>query len=230
MSRLVLVHGFTQTGASWASIADELRGDGHEVLTPDLASGPDLWSVAEQLADAAGEATYVGYSMGGRVALHVALARPAAVRGLVLLGATAGIDDDDERRVRREADEALADSIETDGADAFLERWLAQPMFAGVPPEGRDAGRCRDAGALATSLRSLGTGTQEPLWDRLSTIAVPVLVVAGAEDAKFRALGERLVVALPDAELALVDRTGHAAHLERPAAFLEVLRPWVASH
>ena len=229
MSRVVLVHGFTQTGASWSGIADALRADGHEVLTPELGAGPDLWAVADELGDACGEATYVGYSMGGRVALHLALARPELVRGLVLLGATGGIDDDAERAARRGADEALARSIEADGADAFLDRWLAQPMFAAVPPERSDA-RCRDAAALAASLRSLGTGTQAPLWDRLAGVEVPVLVLAGERDDKFRALGERLVASLPHAELATVAGAGHAAHLEHPEAFLEVLRPWLASH
>jgi 2-succinyl-6-hydroxy-2,4-cyclohexadiene-1-carboxylate synthase len=229
VSRVVLVHGFTQTGASWSGVAEALRADGHEVLSPDLGTGPDLWAVAGELGEAGGEATYVGYSMGGRVALHLALARPELVRALVLLGATGGIDDDAERAERRAADEALARSIEADGADAFLERWLAQPMFAAVPPERPDA-RCRDAAALATSLRSLGTGTQEPLWERLASVVVPVLVLAGERDAKFRALGERLIASLPRAELATVAGAGHAAHLERPEAFLEVLRPWLASH
>lgn len=229
MSRVVLVHGFTQTGTSWAGIAEALRRDGHEVLTPDLASGPDLWAVAAGLGDTGGEATYVGYSMGGRVALHLALARPGVVRALVLLGATGGIDDLAERAERLQADEALARSIEADGADAFLERWLAQPMFARVPPEPAHA-RCRDAGALAASLRSLGTGTQEPLWDRLGAVGCPVLVLAGERDHKFRGLGERLAATLPDADLATVPGAGHAAHLERPHAFLEVLRPWLASH
>lgn len=229
MSRVVLVHGFTQTGASWSRIAEALRADGHQVRTPDLATGPDLWAVAGELGAACGEATYVGYSMGGRVALHLALARPGLVRALVLLGASGGIDDDDERRARREADEALARSIEADGAEAFLARWLDQPMFAAVPPEADDA-RCRDAAALAASLRSLGTGTQAPLWDRLATVEVPVLVLAGERDDTFRALGERLADSLPRAELATVAGAGHAAHLERPDAFLEVLRPWLASH
>jgi len=229
VSRVVLVHGFTQTGASWSGIAEALRADGHEVLTPELAIGPDLWAVADQLGDTGGEATYVGYSMGGRVTLHLALARPELVRALALLGATAGIDDDGERIARRDADEALARSIEAEGADAFLERWLAQPMFAAVPPEPSGA-RCRDASALAASLRSLGTGTQAPLWDRLATVEAPVLVLAGERDEKFRALGRRLAATLPHAELATVAGAGHAAHLERPEAFLEVLRPWLASH
>lgn len=229
MSRVVLVHGFTQTGASWAGIAEALRADGHDVLTPDLPTGPDLWTVAGELGDAGGEATYVGYSMGGRVALHLALARPGLVRALVLLGATGGIEDAAERAARRDADEALARSAEADGADAFLRRWLAQEMFAGVPTEPPEA-RCRDAAALATTLRSLGTGTQVPLWDRLAAIEAPTLVLAGARDGRFRDLGERLAASLPHAELATVAGAGHAAHLERPEAFLAVLRPWLASH
>jgi 2-succinyl-6-hydroxy-2,4-cyclohexadiene-1-carboxylate synthase len=229
VSRLVLVHGFTQTGASWDGLATALRADGHEVLAPDLATGPDLWAVARRLGDDGGRATYVGYSMGGRVVLHLALVAPALVDGLVLLGATAGLEDVAERRARLADDDALAATIEADGADAFLERWLAQPMFAGLPPAARE-GRCRDAGALAESLRSLGTGTQEPLWDRLPQIDAPALALAGERDTKFRALAERLAGTLPRGEAATVPDAGHAAHLERPEAFLELLRAWLASH
>jgi 2-succinyl-6-hydroxy-2,4-cyclohexadiene-1-carboxylate synthase len=230
MSRVVLVHGFTQTGASWATIAAGLPD--HEVLTPDqpghgsrAADRADLPSSADDLAPL-GPAAFVGYSMGARIALHLALRHPGAVTRLVLLGGTAGIDDEAERAARRHADEALADRLELIGTDAFLDEWLAQPLFAGLPDGGRGA-RSRDASGMAWSLRLAGTGTQEPLWDRLGEVAVPVLVVAGERDAKFRALGERLAAGLPDAELAIVPGAGHAAHLERPEAFLAILRPWL---
>jgi 2-succinyl-6-hydroxy-2,4-cyclohexadiene-1-carboxylate synthase len=234
MSRVVLVHGFTQTGASWAAIADGLAD--HEVVAPDqpghgarAAAPADLVASADLLAPL-GPAMFVGYSMGARVALHLALRHPAAVHGLVLLGGTAGIEDADERAARRASDEALADRIEAIGTSAFLDEWLAQPLFAGLPDDGRGA-RTSDAAGLAASLRLAGTGTQEPLWDRLGELQMPVLVVAGERDPKFRALGQRLVAGMgPNAELALVPDAGHAAHLERPDAFLAVLRAWLGTH
>jgi 2-succinyl-6-hydroxy-2,4-cyclohexadiene-1-carboxylate synthase len=189
----------------------------------------DLAGSAELLVPL-GPATFVGYSMGARVALHLALRHPAAVTALVLVGGTAGIDDDAERAARRAADDALASRIEAIGTDAFLDEWLAQPLFAGLPADGRGA-RSTDAAGLAASLRRAGTGTQEPLWDRLATLAMPVLVVAGERDEKFRAIGERLVAGIgANGALALVPGAGHAAHLEQPDAFLAVLRPWLDRH
>ncbi|MCU1488338.1 MAG: alpha/beta hydrolase [Actinomycetia bacterium] len=229
---MVLVHGFTQTGASWATIAAGLEG--HDVVAPDQpghgdrgAERADLVTSARLLAPL-GPAAFVGYSMGARIALHLALLRPDLVSALVLLGGTAGIDDDEERAARRAADEVLADRLEDIGTEAFLDEWLAQPLFAGLPTEGRGA-RSTDAAGLAWSLRLSGTGTQQPLWDRLGELAMPVLVVAGERDEKFRALGDRLVAGIGgNAELALVAGAGHAAHLERPDGFLAVVRPWLA--
>ncbi len=176
--RVVLVHGFTQTSASWADIAAELAAD-HEVVAVDLpghgGSGPalDLWATADELVATGGPATYVGYSLGGRVALHAALAHPEAVQRLVLLGATAGIDDAAERAARRAADETLAASIEQHGVDAFLQQWLALPLFAGLPKEaaGLDERRANTVEGLAASLRLAGTGTMDPpLWSRLGEL------------------------------------------------------------
>lgn len=231
----MLVHGFTQTGASWARLADGLPE--HEVVAPDLPGHganatvrADLAGCARFLAEAGGRAAYVGYSMGGRVALHLALAQPSLVTALVLLGATGGIDDDDERAARRTADEMLAERLELIGTEAFLDEWLAQPLFAGLAPDAR-RGRATDADGLASSLRLTGTGTQVPLWDQLGELAMPTLVVAGERDEKFRALGVRLAAAIgSNAEVALVPGAGHAAHLERPDAFLAIVGPWLADH
>lgn len=236
MSRVVLVHGFTQTGASWSGIADALAAQ-HEVLCPDVAGHgrkahvrADLLEAARLLGAQGGRAAYVGYSMGGRLLLHLALDRPELVRALVLVGATGGIDDPEDRAERRRADERLALHVETIGAAAFLEEWLAQPLFANLPPDAR-GGRSGDAGGMAASLRLAGTGTQRPLWLRLGELAMPVLVVAGEHDAKFRALGERIVGAVgTNAALASVPGAGHAAHLEQPEAFLQLVAPWLAAH
>ena len=154
--------------------------------------------------------------MGGRLCLHLAVARPDLVERLVLVSATGGIDDAGERAARRAADEALAATIERDGVDAFLERWVAQPMFAALPDPGLDDRRRNTAAGLASSLRLAGTGTQEPLWDRLPALTMPVLLVAGALDAKFVAAAERMAALLPHATLAVVADAGHTVHLEQP--------------
>jgi 2-succinyl-6-hydroxy-2,4-cyclohexadiene-1-carboxylate synthase len=236
---LVLVHGFAQTQACWGPVADDLATD-HQVCRIDApghggsgACVADLRTGAGLIAERGGAATYVGYSMGGRFLLHVALAHPELVRGLVLIGATAGIDDPEERAARRRDDEAMADRLERDGLPAFLAAWLAQPLFAGLPEpmQFRDERESNGVDGLAESLRRAGTGSEVPLWARLDRIEVPALVVAGEADAKFTAAGRRLVRSIgANAELAVVPGAGHAVHLEDPAAFLGVLRPWLARH
>ena len=237
--RFVFAHGFTQTARSWETferllsaglsdvetIAVDLPGHGDA----DPPADADLWSSARRLVAIGGPGTYVGYSMGGRVALHAALAVPDAVRRLVLIGATAGIDDPDERRERREADDRLADHIEAVGVPRFIDEWLTNALFAGLTDAtALRADRLRNTPAgLSASLRATGTGTQTPLWDRLGEIACPVLVLAGEHDAKFTALGRRLADALPDAELVVIPDAGHSVHLEQPDATAAALTTWL---
>lgn len=236
--RLVLVHGFTQTARCWGPLVTDLAAD-HEVVRVDAPghgrSGDvraDLTATADLLA-AHGPATFVGYSMGGRMCLETALRHPGAVDSLVLVSATAGIDDIDERATRRASDEALAARLEAEGVDAFIGHWLSLPLFTGVPPAGRfDAERrTNTAAGLASSLRLAGTGTQTPSWDLLSGLSMPVLVIAGAEDPKFSALAERLADGIGDnATLVVVPGVGHAIPLEAPDTFLATVRPWLAAH
>jgi 2-succinyl-6-hydroxy-2,4-cyclohexadiene-1-carboxylate synthase len=193
------------------------------------AGGPEVGAVH------GGPPVWVGYSMGGRVALHVALDHPDVVGGLVLIGAHPGIEDAAERAERRASDRRLADDLRRDGVDAFLDRWLALPLFAGLPSWARfdDERRRNTAEGLAASLELTGTGTQAPLWDRLPGLAggprpIPVLAVAGAEDAKYSAVAERVARRIgPSAVARTIPGAGHAAHLERPAAFTALLRGWL---
>ncbi len=236
---IALVHGFTQTAVSWRRFVPSLRAridDDRQIVAVDAPGHGRRHDVhvglddgARLLGDEVGRAVWIGYSMGGRLALHLALARPDLVDALVLIGATAGIDDADERSARRRADEELAASIERDGVEVFLDRWLAQPLFAGLTPDPADLAARREntSAGLAASLRLAGTGTQTPLWDRLPEIVAPVLVLAGERDAKFAALGRRLADALPSGTLALVPGAGHAAHLEAPDATAALVATWL---
>ena len=235
---MALVHGFAQTRRCWGPVADDLAAD-HEIVAVDAPGHgrsaqvrADPWESAELLAGAGGHATWLGYSMGGRLCLHLALAAPQHVRALVVVGATAGIDDPAQRARRRAEDEDRARQLEIEGLERFLERWLAQPLFAGLGEEGRcdEERRKNTVAGLAASLRLAGAGAQEPLWHRLEELAMPVLVVAGEHDRRFTALGRRMVDGIGDnATLAVVPGAGHAAHLEAPAGFLAVLRPWLAA-
>ncbi|MGI8661689.1 MAG: alpha/beta fold hydrolase [Acidimicrobiales bacterium] len=237
--RLVLVHGFAQTSACWGPVFDDLVVD-HEVVRVDAPGHgrsskfyAGLRTGARLIADQGARATYLGYSMGGRLVLHLALSNPELVAGLVLIGATAGIEDPGERAARAELDEAMARRLERDGLEAFVDAWLAQPLFSGLsePMQFRAARRENTIDGLAESLRQTGTGVQDPLWSRLGRLEMPVLVLAGAGDAKFAAEGARLAASIgSNAQLALVPDAGHAAHLEQPQRFLGILRPWLVTN
>lgn len=240
----MLVHGFTQSSLSWRHVAAELSAD-HEVVCVDLpghgASSSrrvaSLSEAAELLGATGGRAAYVGYSLGGRCCLTLALERGALVEHLVLVGTTAGIEDPDERAARRAADEALADRLEpvpgSPGADGrpslepFLREWLAGPLFAHLTPEQADLdARLVNTGTgLASSLRSMGTGTQYPSWGELSRIEAPTLLVTGGLDERFGRLAARMAKAIgPSARHVVVPGAGHSVPFEAPAAFVALLR------
>lgn len=233
------MHGFTQSHASWAPVAEELPAG--ELLLVDLpghgesppAQG-DLTTAARQLGESCGRASYVGYSLGGRVCLHLALARPDLVERLVLVSTTAGIEDGDARAARQASDEALAARIAAGGDEglaAFLDEWLAGPLFERLDEKaaGREARLVNSAAGLAGSLRHHGTGTQLPLWERLGELSMPLLVVAGGEDPRFVDAARRIAAAAgPQALFAVVPGAGHAVCFEQPAAFARLLADFLA--
>lgn len=235
---MLLAHGFTQTAQSWSLVQHLLRARGFDDIKaidlPGHGSADDvradLWGSADHLVAAGGRTTYIGYSMGGRVGLHAALAHPDEVERLVLIGATAGIDNADARAQRRTDDELLADRIGTIGVEAFIDEWLQNPLFAGLTPNQalREDRLHNTADGLASSLRLAGTGTQAPLWDRLIEISCPVLLLVGQHDQKFRAIAERMATALPNAELRAIDDAGHSVHLEQPERIVDALVDWMA--
>jgi 2-succinyl-6-hydroxy-2,4-cyclohexadiene-1-carboxylate synthase len=238
--RIILVHGFTQSAQSWAAIAQDLVED-HEVVVPDLpghgasprAAG-DLGYAADQLAESCGKGTYVGYSLGGRICLHLALRRPILVERLVLVGATAGLEDVDDRAQRRLADDELADHIATGGdagLPAFIDEWLSGPLFDHLSEKEADrpARLVNHAADLAGALRHYGLGNQLPLWEQARGLHMPVLVLAGEKDSPFVALGERLASAIGGNSLfLLVAGCGHAVPFEEPAAFTALIRSFVS--
>ncbi|MHB1487369.1 MAG: alpha/beta fold hydrolase [Acidimicrobiales bacterium] len=234
---LVLVHGFTQTGRSWDALASVWQ-ERYRVVTVDAPGHGRSGSVlvglgtgADLLARAGGLGSYVGYSMGGRLCLHLGLRHPEVVESLVLVGTTAGISDPIERRERQRQDDELAGRVEDHGIDAFLHEWLSRPLFAGLTEgaRGLEARRENTAEGLASSLRLAGTGRQEPLWDRLAELAMPVLIVAGSNDPKFSDLGRRLTQSIGDnATFASVPGAGHAAHLENPQYFARLVEDFLS--
>jgi 2-succinyl-6-hydroxy-2,4-cyclohexadiene-1-carboxylate synthase len=229
---LLLLHGFTQTGRGWDEVVRHLVGETYRPLAPDLrghgAAGSrrpiDMDSCVRDVAGLAGRRfALAGYSMGGRIALHVALAHPECVSRLVLVSTTAGIEVAAERAARREHDEALAAWMQDGRTIAEVaDRWGAQPLFEGQAPAVAAAARAdrlrNEPASLAAALRGIGTGAMAPLWDRLGELTMPVAVLAGERDTKFVALARRLARSLPRASLTVVPGAGHALTLEAPAA------------
>ena len=237
------MHGFTQTGRSWDPLVAPFASAGFTVHAPDLAGHGrcsdldlDVDGDGRRLAAALGPAVWVGYSLGGRTCLHAALAVPGAVRGLVLVSASPGIEDGAERSARRRSDDELAASIESAGdagLPAFVDRWLSGPLWAGLSRDaaGVPARLENRAAGLASSLRHAGTGTQAWLLDRLGTITVPTLIVSGAADTKFTDLGRRMATAIGDNAAAfVVPGAGHAVPWEQPVPFTEGVVAWLHRH
>jgi len=235
--RIVFAHGFTQTSTSWKPIAEHFAANGFEAVIVDLpghgGSGEvraDLRRGADMLNAMVGRATYVGYSLGGRFCLHAAVMFPGNVRRLALLGTSPGIDDDDERARRRAADDRLAAHMREVGLEAFLDEWVAQPLFGGLQLSAADrADRLRNTvDGLESSLFMAGNGAQGSLWRRLRELSMPVLALAGALDDKFMSIAEQTANAVIRGTFVAIPDAAHAVHLQQPAAVIAALEAWLA--
>jgi 2-succinyl-6-hydroxy-2,4-cyclohexadiene-1-carboxylate synthase len=242
---LLLLHGFTGHSRNWdglvAGLAPAFRlirvdlpGHGRSAAPTD----PDRYAMAAVAADleiilaqaAAVPADVLGYSMGGRLALYLALTRPHLARSLILESASPGLRSATERQTRRQQDEALARRIEQEGVAAFVRMWEELPIFGGLnrlPASGRDALRRqrldnRPAG-LANSLRGMGAGSQPSLWERLPELSIPVLLLAGELDEKFVAINQEMAAVIPQASLVILPGAGHIVHLEQPQPYREAV-------
>jgi 2-succinyl-6-hydroxy-2,4-cyclohexadiene-1-carboxylate synthase len=234
---LVLLHGFTHTGASWDPVVAAL-GERYRALAPDIRGHGSLSerrpvsleAVIDDLgALAPARFTLAGYSMGGRIALHAALALAPRVGRLVLIGASPGLEDADERTERRRADDAMAEEIERSNIEEFATRWSTTPLLAGVSGDvaaAARADRLRNTPAgLASALRGLGTGALPSLWDRLGEMTMPVTLIVGERDRKFRGIAGRMAgrIGGAGAEVVVVPGVGHAVHLEAPETVAAVI-------
>lgn len=261
---IVFLHGFTQDGGVWApiraalqadfpanfpvnlpnaprTVAVDLPGHGHSLASGNVEvmepfSMEDCLDALEDVLNGLEikKAWWVGYSMGGRVALQMAAHRPHRVKGLALLSATAGLDDPAARKERRDADEQLARRMEMEGMEAFMEHWLNLPLFAGLkrlPSQTQTAilnlRLQNSVPGLAASLRGMGTGAMAPVWDKLPEITQPVLLMAGAEDEKYVALARKMEQALSNSKLSVVAGAGHALPLEAPDEVARALADFI---
>lgn len=233
---VVLVPGFMQGPASWAPVSARI-GRRYSPLALDHRAHDLEGRLAEIEAAAPPGAALVGYSLGGRLALHAAL-RAAPDRGrfgaLVVVGTSAGIADPVERRERRRADDRLADWMAASAIEDVVAHWEEVPALAGQPAELVAAQRAdrlaRDPARLAELLRSAGQGALEPVWDRLAELDTPLLALAGDRDPHYRAAARRMALLAARGEARVVPGAGHAAHLERPAAVAAALLDFLDEH
>ncbi len=245
---LFLLHGFAGDSENWAPhragfgahfrvISIDLLGHGQSDAPADPArytmehTVADLQALCDQLLSPlpeGGRERYglLGYSMGGRVALHLALAAPDQVGALILESASPGILDPDDRAKRRRGDEELAEYTERKGVAAFTRRWEALPLFASqrklplpVRHRQRDQRLHNTPRGIANSLRGLGVGTTPPLHERLAELTMPTLLIVGALDERYREHAVTMAEQLPRARVAVVDDAGHNVHLEQPKRF-----------
>ena len=232
---LVLLHGFTNTGASWQPVISGL-GERYRAIAPDIrghasagaAEPVTLSAVIDDVAALTPKPfALVGYSQGGRIALHVALALPHRVTRLVLIGGSPGLSDEAERAQRRLADERLAERIESLTIDDFARQWAQTPILADIPPDiaaVSHADRLQSTPqGLASALRNLGTAALPSVWERLPSLQMPTTLLAGERDTKFTALAHEMARCIPRATVTIVPGAGHAVHLERPDAVVEAL-------
>lgn len=235
---LYAIHGFSETDLAWADLLEPARLRHRNLLLPGHGSKPcppdaTLTSTAAGFAaelPMEGSGDLAGYSMGGRVALRLALDHPQRVRRLTLVSCCPGIAEDDLRAKRAKEDEAIAEILEQDGLGTFVATWEANPVFAAgrsLPPAVKAKVRSRrlnhEPDGLAAAIRQLGQGRMESLWDRLSELQMPVLLVAGEADGKYLDLMQRMAVAIPHCELVTMPGVGHAVHREAAPELTEAM-------
>lgn len=231
------LHGAVGLPADWRGLAGNLASSGIGSRAVEawrfLEAGPlPLAEFGRTLnADARNEIvrsngrSLLGYSMGGRLALHALLEKDHPWQAAVIVSAHPGLEKPDERAARRGADSAWATRAMAGSWQDFLDAWNRQPLLGGSLPRDPQAAHALMARRqqIARSFIDWSLGAQEPLWDRLPEISVPVLWIAGENDAKFRALAERAVPLLPKGRLAIAPAAGHRVPWEADAWFADAV-------
>jgi 2-succinyl-6-hydroxy-2,4-cyclohexadiene-1-carboxylate synthase len=248
---ILMLHGFTRDARAWQPVLPAFEG--YRAVRVDLIghgrsdgpADPARYTMAHAVEDLLAllhhihveQYALVGYSLGGRVGLHLATAAPERLWALVIESASAGIEDPAQRAARVESDEKLAQSVFTDGIEAFVDRWQAQSLFvsqtslpAEVLAEQRLQRLENSPTGLANSLRGMGAGAQDYILDRLEVIDAPALFLAGALDARYAAIAPVLAAQVPGARHCIIEGAGHTTHLEQPEAWARLVRDFLDKH
>jgi 2-succinyl-6-hydroxy-2,4-cyclohexadiene-1-carboxylate synthase len=248
---LLMLHGFTGSNQAWRGTPDALSSQFSVTAVDMIGHGntsapekPERYSIEHAVQDLLGlldlleiETTVLlGYSMGGRVAQHLALTAPERINVLILENTAPGINDPDERASRRASDERQAQMIEKRGLERFIRHWESIPLFESqkslpehVRARQRELRLSQNPTGLANSLRGMGAGTMEPVGDRLNEFTMPVLYLAGEYDTKYREIGKQMTARMPCAEYVEIAGAGHTVHLEQPEMYVEVVKAFLSN-
>ncbi len=242
----LLLHGFTGGPSTWQHLQKQYQ-DGFRFLVPSLLGHgltdvPDqierfhIFEAATDLAEILTlkeitQVNVIGYSMGGRLALAFAMQYPERVKLLVLESASAGLDSEEKRLARNVHDKRLATQILNQGVEAFVDEWEQLPLFFSQKENLTESEwqlqrlerLSHSARGLANSLLGMGTGMQPNLFDQLSDLEMPVLLITGTLDVKFQRLAAQMVWQLPKGRHVEVENCGHAVHLEQPEKFGKIV-------
>lgn len=244
---LALLHGFMGSGESFRHLLAPLKHFCNPV-TIDLlghgqSEGAELhyrFSAKEQTADLVKLISeqlqtplfLYGYSMGGRLALHLALQRPDLISGLMLESTTFGIEHPQERQARQALDAARADAI-AGNYQNFVKSWQEMPLFSGrnIPEDMKKRvvkiQSEQNPIWMSNSILGFGTGTMPCVKDRLHTFRNPVQLLAGADDTKFVQIMNVMLKRFPAAGLEILKDTGHRVHLEQPEAYIALIKSFI---
>jgi 2-succinyl-6-hydroxy-2,4-cyclohexadiene-1-carboxylate synthase len=211
---------------------DEVRAALPEYDTAAVAIQPAAaWeTTVKQLADSISpDSIIVGYSMGARLALGVAFEVPQRCQGLMFVSGNPGLESEQVREQRWLSDQKVAERIETGELGTFLNDWYQASVFEGLADEIRLAEIARKLALYSNDwpsiLRTSSVSKQPNFWPRLNELTMPVLVVAGQRDEKYRNISLRFDdETSANVESKIVPSCGHIVHREQPEAFVEIVR------
>ncbi|WP_345244387.1 2-succinyl-6-hydroxy-2,4-cyclohexadiene-1-carboxylate synthase [Pontibacillus salipaludis] len=245
---VLLLHGFTGSHSTWEELVSthqgemqwiriDLPGHGKTEVTEDFTMESVCKDISELLAQLSlSSAHVIGYSMGGRTALSFAMAYPEMVRSLTLESASPGLHSTQDQLARQTKDEGLAQSLEQEGIEAFVDNWEDLPLFEsqkGLPEDMQNRIRrerlSQTPKGLAASLRGMGTGVQPSWWDRLSTFTKPVLLVTGEWDEKFTSIAKQMEDQFLNTSHENIPQAGHAIHVEQAQTFAKIVYDFIVS-
>jgi 2-succinyl-6-hydroxy-2,4-cyclohexadiene-1-carboxylate synthase len=246
---LLLLHGFRGSSDDWdAEFVDEIVDSGFQLMVVDLPGHGQTvvdneedysfeycaLALVRLLDDLQLDKVHLlGYSMGGRLALYLAVRYPKRFERIVLESASPGLETETERQARIVSDHALAERIRSQPSEQFLREWFSQPLFASMATQPARLERLiarrmdNDPPSLTMSLEGMGTGAQPSLWNELDNVKNRLLLIVGEKDSKFCNVGREITSRCPGVSLEIVPESGHNVHFERPREFTKLVRNYL---